>query len=130
MTLRHVLTHTAGVPGLPRGTSAADLCDRDRMCALIAEAQPWWEPGTRIGDHATTFGFLLGETLRRATGEPISALLRAHVTGPLGVADEVHFGVPRPLLPRVARQVGSTSPSCRPPGAPRWRRSRSAGPAR
>jgi CubicO group peptidase (beta-lactamase class C family) len=109
VTLRHVLTHTAGVPGLPYDTVAADLCDWDRMCALIADAEPWWEPGTRIGYHAKTFGFLLGETLRRATGEPISALLRTHITGPLGVADEVHFGVPRPLLPRVARQVGSGS---------------------
>jgi CubicO group peptidase (beta-lactamase class C family) len=109
-TLRHVLTHTAGVPGLPSGTSAADLCDWDRMCAVIADAEPRWEPGTRFGYHAKTFGFLLGETLRRATGEPISTLLRTHVTGPLGVADEVHFGVPRSLLPRVARQAGSAAP--------------------
>jgi CubicO group peptidase (beta-lactamase class C family) len=116
-TLRHVLTHTAGVPGLPTGTSAVDLCDWDRMCAEIADAEPWWEPGTRFGYHAKTFGFLLGETLRRATAEPISALLRTHVTGPLGVADEVHFGVPRPLLPRVARQVGSDSPRPEPGSA-------------
>jgi CubicO group peptidase (beta-lactamase class C family) len=105
VTLRHVLLHTAGVPGLPPGTSAADLCDWDRMCALIAGSVPWWEPGTRFGYHAKTFGFLLGETLRRATGHPISALLREHITGPLGVGDEVHFGVPEALLPRVARQV-------------------------
>ncbi len=117
VTLRHVLMHTAGVPGLPPDTGAADLCDWDRMCALIAAAEPWWEPGTRFGYHAKTFGFLLGETVRRATGEPISALLRTHVTGPLGVADEVHFGVPRPLLPRVARQVGSDSPRPEPGSA-------------
>jgi CubicO group peptidase (beta-lactamase class C family) len=117
VTLRHVLTHTAGVPGLPPDTRAADLCDWDRMCAAIAAAEPWWEPGTRFGYHAKTFGFLLGETLRRATGEPISALLRTYVTEPLGVADEVHFAVPRPLLRRIARQVGSDVP--RPePGSP------------
>jgi CubicO group peptidase (beta-lactamase class C family) len=108
VTLRQVLLHTAGVPGLPPDTSAADLCDWDRMCAVIADSEPWWAPGTRFGYHAKTFGFLLGEALRRATGDPISALLRTHVTGPLGVGDEVHFGVPRPLLPRVARQVGSS----------------------
>ena len=117
VTLRHVLTHTAGVPGLPPDTTAADLCDWDRMCAVIADAEPWWEPGTRFGYHAKTFGFLLGETLRRATGHPISELLRTHLTGPLGVGDEVHFGVPRPLLPRVARQVGS-SPAGPEPGSP------------
>jgi CubicO group peptidase (beta-lactamase class C family) len=112
VTLRHVLLHTAGVPGLPAGTSAADLCDWDRMCAAIAGSAPWWEPGTRFGYHAKTFGFLLGETLRRATGARISALLRTHVTGPLGVGDDVHFGVPAALLPRVARQVGA--PAVRP----------------
>jgi CubicO group peptidase (beta-lactamase class C family) len=117
VTLRQVLMHTAGVPGLPPDTTAADLCDWDRMCAVLADATPWWEPGTRFGYHAKTFGFLLGETLRRATGDPISTLLRTHVTGPLGVGDEVHFGVPRPLLPRVARQVGS-APARPEPGSP------------
>jgi CubicO group peptidase (beta-lactamase class C family) len=117
VTLRHVLMHTAGVPGLPAETTAADLGDWDRMCAVIADETPWWEPGTGFGYHAKTFGFLLGETLRRATGHPISTLLRTHVTEPLGVGDEVHFGVPRRLLPRVARQVGSTT--ARPePGSP------------
>jgi CubicO group peptidase (beta-lactamase class C family) len=117
VTLRHVLLHTAGVPGLPPGTGAADLCDWERMCAVIADAEPWWEPGTRFGYHAKTFGFLLGETLRRATGKTISALLREHLTDPLGVGDEVHFGVPEPLLPRVARQVGSAT-ALPEPGSP------------
>jgi CubicO group peptidase (beta-lactamase class C family) len=107
VTLRQVLLHTAGVPGLPPDTSAADLCDWDRMCAVIADAEPWWEPGTRFGYHAKTFGFLLGETIRRATGDTISTLLRERITGPLEVPDEVHFGVPGRLLPRVARQVAS-----------------------
>lgn len=115
VTLRHVLEHTAGVPGLPPDTTAADLCDWDHMCAVIADADPWWEPGTRFGDHAKTFGFLLGETLRRATGETISTLLREHITDPLAVADDVHFGVPERLLPRVACQV---SPDGAAPGRP------------
>ena len=120
VTLRHVLLHTAGVPGLPAVTSATDLCDWDHMCAVIAGAEPWWEPGTRFGYHAKTFGYLLGETLRRATGATISSLLRRHVTGPLGVADDVHFGVPERLLPRVARQVRGEgrAPDGPPPGSP------------
>ena len=120
VTLRQVLLHTAGVPGLPPDTGAADLCDWDRMCAVIADSTPWWEPGTRFGYHAKTFGFLLGETLRRATGKTISALLREHVTDPLGVGDEVHFGVPEALLPRVARQVApdGSGPVRPEPGSP------------
>jgi len=106
-TLRHILMHTAGLPGLPPETTPADLCDWDRMCAALAAAEPWWEPGTRFGYHALTFGFLLGETLRRATGQPVSALLRNHLTGPLGIADEVCFAVPPRLLTRMARQQAS-----------------------
>lgn len=123
VTLRHVLLHTAGVPGLPPGTTASDLCDWDHMCAVLADAEPWWEPGTRFGYHALTFGFLLGEIVRRATGRTISALLRDLVTGPLGVEGEVCFGVPRPLLPLVARQVapGGPAPGFPEPGSPQDR---------
>lgn len=105
VTLRHVLMHTAGVPGLPASTTARDLSDWDLMCAQLAGQEPWWEPGSRFGYHVWTFGFLLGETIRRATGQSISAALRSVITGPLGIEDELHFGVPRPSLDRVARQV-------------------------
>jgi len=120
VTLRHVLLHTAGVPGLPADTTVADLCDWERMCAVLADEEPWWEPGTRFGYHAKTFGFLLGEILRRATGRTISALLREVITGPLGIEDEVCFGVPPRLLPRVARQVapGGIAPPAPEPGSP------------
>jgi CubicO group peptidase (beta-lactamase class C family) len=111
VTLRHVLLHTAGVPGLPADTTVDDLCDWDHMCAVLADEKPWWEPGTRFGYHAQTFGFLVGEIMRRATGRTISTLLRDEVTGPLGVVDEVHFGVPPSLLSRVARQIASDGPA-------------------
>jgi CubicO group peptidase (beta-lactamase class C family) len=118
-TLRHVLMHTAGLPGLPPETTPADLCDWDGMCTALAAAEPWWEPGTRFGYHALTFGFLLGETMRLATGQPVSELLRNHLTGPLGVADEVCFAIPPPALPRVASQQASPGPPEPPePGSP------------
>ena len=118
-TLRHVLLHTAGLPGLPRETTVADLCDWDRMCAALAAAEPWWQPGTRFGYHALTFGFLLGETLRRVTGRTMSELLREVLAAPLGVADELCFAVPRPLLARVARQSAGPAPPEPPePGSP------------
>jgi CubicO group peptidase (beta-lactamase class C family) len=82
-----------------------DLCDWDHICAVIADQEPWWEPGTRFGYHAKTFGFLLGEAIRRATGRSISTSLRDLVTRPLGLEEEVHFGVPPSLLARVARQA-------------------------
>ncbi|MFB4311816.1 serine hydrolase domain-containing protein [Actinomadura sp. GTD37] len=115
VTLRHVLLHTAGVPAPPYDTAVEDLCDWDRMCAMLAGSRPWWEPGTRFGYHAQTFGFLLGEIVRRATGRGLAWWLREAVTRPLGIEDEVHFGVPEALLGRVARQEPATGP---PPGPP------------
>ncbi|HEY6493503.1 MAG TPA: serine hydrolase domain-containing protein [Trebonia sp.] len=114
ITVRHLLCHTAGVPGLPPGTTPDDLGDWERMCALLADAEPRWAPGSRFGYHSDTFGYLVGETVRRATGCTLSTLLRDLVTAPLGIADEVHFGVPAPLLPRVATQVDPEEPSVAP----------------
>ena len=48
VTLRHVLLHTAGLPGLPSQTTIEQLCDWDHMCAVLAAQEPWWEPGTRF----------------------------------------------------------------------------------
>lgn len=55
-TIGHALTHSVGVPGLPADLQPEALLDWDAMCALVAGAKPWWEPGTRTGYHAQTFG--------------------------------------------------------------------------
>jgi CubicO group peptidase (beta-lactamase class C family) len=103
VTVRHVLSHTAGVPGIPLNTTMEDLCDWDKMCSAIADSELWWEPGTQIGYHAYTFGYLIGEIIRRATGKPISRALLDEVSGPLGVGKELYFGMPRSEQHRLAR---------------------------
>jgi CubicO group peptidase (beta-lactamase class C family) len=115
VTLRHVLLHTTGVPGLHASTTVDDLLNWERMCAVIADEEPWWEPGTRFGYHAKTFGYVLGEVIWRTTGRRASSVLHEVVTGPLGIEEEVHFGVPPALLPRVARQVGADGEEPPPP---------------
>ena len=102
-TVRHALTHTVGVPGISAGTTPEDLCDWDGMCAAIAGSEPWWEPGTKTAYHAYTFGYIVGEIVRRATGKPISQVLREDVGEPLGIADELYFGMPESELGRLAR---------------------------
>jgi CubicO group peptidase (beta-lactamase class C family) len=103
VTVRHVLNHSAGVPGIPLDTTVDDLCDWDKMCAAIADEELWWEPGTKVGYHAYTFGYIVGEIVRRTAGKPISAALREYVSGPLGVADEIYFGMPESEHHRLAR---------------------------
>ena len=103
VTVRHVLNHTAGVPGIPLDTTIEDLCNWDKMCAAIADQELWWEPGTKVGYHAYTFGYIAGEIVHRATGKRISQVLREDVAGPLGVADEIYFGMPESEHHRLAR---------------------------
>jgi CubicO group peptidase (beta-lactamase class C family) len=102
-TVRHALSQSAGVPGLPRGLTVEDMCDWDKMCAIIADSEPWWEPGAKIGYHAVTWGYIVGEIIRRASGKSISQALREEVAKPLGVADELFFAVPKAEQGKLAR---------------------------
>ncbi|MEV8312139.1 serine hydrolase domain-containing protein [Streptomyces flavidovirens] len=105
ITLRQVLTHSAGVPHLPQDTTSADLSDWDGMCARVAGLTPMWEPGTLSGSHGWTFGWVIGEVVRRATGMPMSTALHDYVARPLGVGDSLFFGVPDSAMPRLATLV-------------------------
>ncbi len=101
--LAHLLTHSAGVPYPPADVTPADLGDWDGMCARIAGLRPQSEPGAVTAYHAVTFGYIAGEVVRRVTGRTIAEVLRDEVAGPLGVADDLFYGVPAEQLPRVAR---------------------------
>jgi CubicO group peptidase (beta-lactamase class C family) len=114
-TLRHVLTHSVGVPALPRGIGPADLTDWSRVCTAIADAEPRWRPGTETGYHSFTFGFLVGEIARRATGKPMRQLLHEWVTVPLGIDGDLYFGVPRTDLAGLARLEDAAPPPAAPP---------------
>jgi CubicO group peptidase (beta-lactamase class C family) len=103
-TLRHVLTHSVGLPALAPDTTVEDLHDWTKITSYLAAAEPWWEPGTKMTYHADTFGYLVGEIVRRATGRTISEVLR-EVAEPLGIADEVYCSVPPEQQDRVATLV-------------------------
>lgn len=101
-TLRHVLTHTVGLPAMPREITPRELPAWSRVCESLAAAEPRWPPGTAMGYHSYTFGYLVGELARRATGRPVSELLREWITAPLGIEGQLYFGVPEESLPELA----------------------------
>ncbi|WP_069771596.1 serine hydrolase [Streptomyces sp. LUP30] len=83
--VRHLLSHRAGLAGLREPHSLEQLYDWELTTARLAATEPWWEPGTRSGYHALTFGFLVGEVVRRVSGLRPGAFLEREVSGPLGV---------------------------------------------
>jgi CubicO group peptidase (beta-lactamase class C family) len=101
-TILDALTHRAGVPQLPPGTTPEMMCDWDAMCRAIAALKPAWRPGARTGYHAFTFGWLTGEIVRRVDGRPISKFAQDEICQPLGI-DSFFLGIPDRVEKRVAR---------------------------
>ncbi|HVM53192.1 MAG TPA: serine hydrolase domain-containing protein [Acidimicrobiales bacterium] len=102
-TVRHALSHQAGVPAIREPLTNDDLWVWDRMAAAVAGTEPWWEPGTRHAYHTNTYGHLVGELGRRLTGLLPGDWLRTTVAGPLGA--DVHWGVTDTDLDRCAEVV-------------------------
>jgi CubicO group peptidase (beta-lactamase class C family) len=94
VTVRHALTHRAGIPDDPAAFDR-DPLDYDGICAELAGTEPVYEPGSRTHYHGTTFGWLLAETLRRADGRRIDAYLQEEVCRPLGI-DSMFLASRRP----------------------------------
>lgn len=102
VTLRHVLTHAAGLPQMPEGTTPAQMADWEWMTAALAAEPLLWKPGEAAGYHAYTYGWLVGEPLRRALGldEPPAAAIRRVVAERFGQSD-FWLGLPEQLDGRV-----------------------------
>ncbi|TDB70612.1 serine hydrolase domain-containing protein [Micromonospora sp. KC723] len=81
-TVRQVLSHTAGLPAFPVVRPAEAVADWALLCADLAAATPEWEPGTVAGEHAWTYGHLVGELVRRVDGRPVGRFLAEEIAGP------------------------------------------------
>jgi CubicO group peptidase (beta-lactamase class C family) len=111
--VRHLLSHTSGVSGWEQPLTLEDLYDWDKSTALLAAQAPWWEPGTASGYHALTYGHLIGEVIRRITGQRLGEFFAAHIAGPLGA--DFHIGLPPSEFHRVTKVVSPPIPSDAPP---------------
>jgi CubicO group peptidase (beta-lactamase class C family) len=109
--LRELLGHRAGLAAVQQPLPATALYDHATMARALAAEAPAWEPGTQHGYHAQTFGFLLGELVRRVTDTTLGQYFRDQVAAPLQA--DVYIGLPAEHDARVAkltRPFGQTLP--------------------
>ncbi len=114
ITLRHVLTHRAGIPRIPPQLADPNLLGRPGdILALLCDQSPDWRPGRRLGYHALTGGYVLGAVIERVTGKDVQQFLADEVARPLGLAN-FQFGVAPARLRDVAENA-FTGPPVLPP---------------
>ncbi len=105
ITIRQVLTHQSGVidfPGYRKVIGNTEWwCDLDAIAADFVTAEPAWKPGSGHGYHGVSFGFIMGEIVRRVTGMTLGTAFRALVGDPLGA--DAYIGLPEDLDDRVAQ---------------------------
>lgn len=104
--VRHVLTHTCGLLGFgdsrpPVSWDGSGWSDYDAIATALASAPACWQPGQKFGYHATTFGWLVSELVRRISGVTVGTFFRTELAEPLGL--DIWIGTPAPQQPRVAK---------------------------
>ena len=106
--VRHLLNHQAGLPALRQPLAPGSFYDWGLMTGALAAEEPFWRPGTRNGYHGLTFGFLVGEVIRRVSGRSLGTFFREEVAGPLGL--DFWIGLPEEHEPRVAPSIPASPP--------------------
>ena len=102
--VRWIMSHQSGLTGLAVPASLADYYDWDKITGLLAQQAPLFPPGTASGYQAITFGYLVGEVIRRISGQTCGQLAAAEIAGPLGA--DFHLGLAGADLGRCSELQG------------------------
>src|ERR1700688_3700767 len=113
LPVRYLLSHHAGLAAFRKPLDDDALFNWSKMTTALAEQEPWWEPGTKHGYHALTFGYLVGEVIRRISGKSPGTYFRDELAGPLGL--DFHIGLDAKHDERVANLIAAPLPG---PGEP------------
>jgi CubicO group peptidase (beta-lactamase class C family) len=111
-TSRQVLVHRSGLPGFGRSFRFEEIHDWDAVIAVLERAEPWYEPGTEAYYHSMTYGYLLGEVVRRISGWAFEGFFRREIAAPLGA--DFHFGMTDPADQARVAQLWYPDPSTTP----------------
>ena len=98
--VRHLLSHQAGLPALRETLPKGAFYDWDYMVGALAATEPFWTPGTQHGYHGLTFGFLVGEVIRRVSGTGLGEFFQREIADPLEL--DFWLGLPEEIEDRVA----------------------------
>jgi CubicO group peptidase (beta-lactamase class C family) len=101
--VRHLLSHTAGVPGWEGRLERDSIYDWDLVAGMLAAQPTWWEPGTKSGYHALSQGNLVGEVVRRVDGRSVGRFFAEEIAGPMGA--DFHIGTGPEHDHRVAKVI-------------------------
>ncbi len=101
--VRYLLSHRAGLPAIRALLPPGSAYDWGRMTSALAAEEPWWEPGSKHGYHALTFGYLVGEVVRRITGLSLGTYFRKEIAEPLGL--DFYIGLSEQNDARVAEML-------------------------
>ena len=105
----YLLNHKAGLAAIRAPLSHDDLFSWEKVTTELARQAPWWKPGTRHGYHAITFGWLVGEVVRRISGKSVGAYFRDEIAKPLGA--DAHIGTGPELDARIADIIYAAPPA-------------------
>ena len=100
VTVRQLMSHQAGLPAIRETLPPEALYDWDAMCSALAAEAPWWKPGDGCGYHPVTFGWLVGELVRRVDGRSLGTYFREEIAEPLGA--EIAIGLDEAWQARAA----------------------------
>jgi CubicO group peptidase (beta-lactamase class C family) len=99
-TVLMALNHSLGLPALREPIKSGAYYDWQYMAGRLAQEAPFWVPGTKCGYHMMTFGWTVGEIVRRVSGKSLGAFFRDEIAAPLGL--DFWIGLPAALESRVA----------------------------
>jgi CubicO group peptidase (beta-lactamase class C family) len=103
-----LLNHRAGLAAIRAPLKHEDLFNWDKVTTELARQEPWWPPGSRHGYHAITFGWLVGEVVRRISGKSLGAYFHDEIAKPIGA--DAHIGIGPEFDARVADILYAPAP--------------------